>query len=482
MGRVLRVWDEDLQRELAMKVVPVDALDPENRNLRAHRLLERFLDEARITGQLNHSGIIPVHEIAFDEEGSLYFTMPLVRGETLKRVIELTRTGEQGWTLQRAIGVLHQVSLTVGFAHSEGVVHRDLKPENIMVGNFGEAYVLDWGLALVLGSSETGTVVGTPAYMPPEQALGKIEEVGPSSDIYSIGAILYELLGGRVPHEASLEEARGSGALDQDAFNELLARPPRPLEPSRNAPPELLAISRKAMAPDLSERYEDLVDMAEDLKAWLEGRVVTAYETGSWARIRKWSERNRGLTRALQTIALLLVVGLAGFAFQQRSQRRQYEASNRDLAQATYSANLSAADRALGAHESMDAQARLRSCPEVLRNWEWAHLALRAEGHTLMRELQGGFPTSLVPRLDGSTVIIGTNDGRLSLLGLQSDPLREWKAHAERINDLLISPQGDRVISASSDSKIKLWSVADGTLLRTFEEHQSAVLALDRVG
>src|SRR5262245_47366353 len=151
--------------------------------------------------------------------------MPLVRGEHLKSVFAHVHDGDEGWTLQRAVDVMHTVCLTVAFAHQKGVVHPDLKPENIMVGPFGEAYVMDWGLALLLGRAARGGIVGTPAYMAPEQAAGRAGEVGPRSDVYSLGAILYELLGQRMPHELSLEKH----ADEHGSFEKVLAAPPRPL-------------------------------------------------------------------------------------------------------------------------------------------------------------------------------------------------------------------------------------------------------------
>src|SRR6185503_9203383 len=210
MGKILRAWDEGLSREVAMKVVPREPGPGSGDEERAdhERRLERFIDEARITAQLDHPGIVPVYEIGLaevstDEMGGVFFTMPLVRGRDLKTVFGLVHRGQEGWTLQRAVDVMHTVCLTVAFAHQKGVVHRDLKPENIMVGPFGEAYVMDWGLALLLGRAERGGIVGTPAYMAPEQAAGRTNEIGPRSDVYSLGAILYELFARRMPHEVS---------------------------------------------------------------------------------------------------------------------------------------------------------------------------------------------------------------------------------------------------------------------------------------
>ena len=265
MGKILRAWDEELSREVAMKVVPREAAPGSSEEERAdhERRLARFIDEARITGQLDHPGIVPVYELGLDEGGGVFFTMPLVRGQDLKNVFARVHRGDEGWTLQRAVDVMHTVCLTVAFAHQKGVVHRDLKPENIMVGPFGEAYVMDWGLALLLGRAERSGIVGTPAYMAPEQAAGRGAEVGPRSDVYSLGAILYELLAQRMPHELSLEKRQD----EHGSFDRVLAAPPRPLDELRaNVPPELAAISAKAMAGDPAARYASALEMADDLE------------------------------------------------------------------------------------------------------------------------------------------------------------------------------------------------------------------------
>src|SRR5262245_47103511 len=161
MGAILRVRDVDLRRVLAMKVVlnrgDVADASPEATRART-RLLGRFLDEAQVTGQLDHPGIVPVHELGLDREGRVYFTMRLVAGRDLEKIFELVRAGQEGWSTTRAVGALLKVCEAVAYAHSKGVVHRDLKPANVMVGRFGEVYVMDWGLARVLDGGEARDV------------------------------------------------------------------------------------------------------------------------------------------------------------------------------------------------------------------------------------------------------------------------------------------------------------------------------------
>jgi formylglycine-generating enzyme required for sulfatase activity/tetratricopeptide (TPR) repeat protein len=340
-GRVVRVWDEELGRTLAMKIThesPSAVAD----NPAAARSLGRFLEEARLTAQLDHPGIVPVHDLGLDGEGRVFFTMKLVKGRDLKAIFAQVAKGEEGWTQTRALSVLLRVCEGMAFAHSKGVIHRDLKPANVMVGRFGEVYVMDWGLARLLGQPETrelrmqgqtelpsvvhslrhgpgpgeadaslvtldGDVVGTPAYMSPEQAAGHIELMGPHSDVYSAGAMLYQLLAGHPPYLPP-----GTRLNNYAIWSRVQEGPPPPLHArAPELPAELIAITEKAMARDPARRYRDMSELAEDLRAYLEHRVVHAYETGAVAELRKWVVRNRGQAAALAAALLTALLGLA---------------------------------------------------------------------------------------------------------------------------------------------------------------------------
>lgn len=334
MGTIYRVWDPLLQRRVAKKVLGSRRLDRGT----ATEMLGRFLDEAKVTAQLDHPGVVPVHELGLDAQGRVYFTMSLVRGRNFKQVIELVHAGRDGWTRTRAIGVLQRVCEAVAFAHSKGVIHRDLKPANIMVGPFGQTYVLDWGLARVErpdgspaepapsprnggapaepampGLTHEGDVVGTPAYMAPEQARGELAAVGPRSDVYAIGAMLYHLLAGRMPH------TDGPSTTWREALDATLAGPPTPLRSlARGLPEELIAITERAMARDPARRYASAADLGEDLRAFLETRVVQAHRTGAWAELRKWVRRNRLAAAAAALALAALVAGLAASLWLER--------------------------------------------------------------------------------------------------------------------------------------------------------------------
>ena len=355
MGAILKVWDDTLDRSLAMKVMlgaassPAAAGTPETPPV-DDLTLSRFLDEAKVTGQLDHPGIVPVHELGLDADGRVFFTMKLVKGRDLKAVFDLVFSGKEAWSETRALGVLLKVCEAMAYAHSKGVIHRDLKPSNVMVGSFGEVYVMDFGLARVQGKKDgrdlrprvgtgsisrlrtireartgdtpdspiftmDGTVVGTPAYMPPEQAYGEAEKLCARSDVYSIGAMLYHLLARQAPYVPP-----GVPVTPRTVLAAVIAGPPAPLlSLRRDIPPELVSIVEKAMAREAGRRYASTAEFADDLRAYLEHRVVRAYETGAVAELRKWVLRNKPLAATavaavLSLVALLVVVNEARVA------------------------------------------------------------------------------------------------------------------------------------------------------------------------
>ncbi len=347
-GAVLRVLDRGLRRDVAMKVLHDERAEDGSSSNEHALALGRFLDEAQVTAQLEHPGIVPVHELGIDADGCAYFTMRLVRGRSLADVLALVHAGRDGWTVTRALGVLLKVCEAVAFAHARGVIHRDLKPSNVMVGSFGEVYVVDWGVARVLGRSErvldsvrtdrrdatdsgllpslatlTGDVVGTPGYMSPEQARGVVDELGPATDVYAVGAILYELLAGRPPH------ARPDGG--RPSLRDVLSGDVEPLaRAAPHAPAELVAICEKAMAGEAGARYPDLGAAADDLRAYLENRVVRAHRTGALVELRKWVRRNRAAALASAAALLALLGGLGTSSGLYVEAREQAERAGRE--------------------------------------------------------------------------------------------------------------------------------------------------------
>ncbi len=329
MGRILRVRDATLGRDVAMKV----SLDgrPGSRS--------RLVEEAHVTGELDHPGVVPVHDMGEDAHGRSFFTMRLVEGRDLREIIGRVHRREEGWSATRALEVLLKVCDTLAFAHARGVVHRDLKPSNIRIGSFGEVYVLDWGLAKTTRRAESsgaergddllerrapvltldGDVVGTPCTMSPEQAEGRASEVGPRSDVYSAGAMLYEILSGRLPFLDEGETPTSATVLERVRAGSL--KPLKDLCPK--APPELVSICEKAMARDPARRYPDMREMAADLRAFLEQRVVRAHATGTWPELVKWVRRNRWLAFAIASVlAISTAAAIYATVLRHRNERR----------------------------------------------------------------------------------------------------------------------------------------------------------------
>jgi len=357
MGVIFKVWDPDLRRALAMKTLLIDrkGRSADQDGTRDH-LLARFLEEAQITGQLEHPGIVPVHDLGLDAEGRAFFTMPLVRGRDFKEVIRRVHEGRDGWSLTKALRVIMKVCEAVAYAHSRGVIHRDLKPANVMVGRFGETYVMDWGLARVMNRTESrdlgpreqpssidpqtefedarpgssrssslthaGAVIGTPAYMSPEQASGRVEALDGRADVYSIGAMLYHLLSGEMPYCPA-----GRVVAPGDVIAARRKGPPRPVHEIRpGIAPDLASICEKAMATDPGGRYATPLELAEDIERYMTDRPVSALEASRSHHLWLAYRRNRGLANTVAAAAtVLMIVLFAWLASRSRVRQRRFD-------------------------------------------------------------------------------------------------------------------------------------------------------------
>ena len=278
MGEVRLCRDRRLGREVALKVIR--ATGAQRPDLRA-----RFEREARVQGQLEHPSIVPIYDIGLDAHGAAYFTMRRVRGLTLEQVLEARRKGSaaaQSFSPARLLGAFASVCQAVAFAHARGLVHRDLKPANIMLGDFGEVYLLDWGLAKVVGAPETaggaegasvhgsgatraGDAMGTPGYMAPEQVRGELDRVDERCDVYALGAILFELLTLERLHQgATVQELYATTLGGAEARAAVRA-------PGHAVPPELEAVYVRATALEPAERFPSARELHDAVERYVEG-------------------------------------------------------------------------------------------------------------------------------------------------------------------------------------------------------------------
>jgi tetratricopeptide (TPR) repeat protein/tRNA A-37 threonylcarbamoyl transferase component Bud32 len=319
LGRVWLARDPVLGRDIALKELrPERADDPWFR--------ARFLEEARITGQLEHPGIVTVHELAMlPGDRSPFYTMRFVRGRTMTDVVH----DHHGEREACQVGPLELTELlnafiaacnAVAYAHSRGVIHRDIKGQNIVLGHFGEVVLLDWGLAKLVGKSDPdhpappvvldaredhghtlpGQLLGTPGYMAPEQAEGRSERIGPWSDIYGLGAVLYEILTGKPPFGGSSVTEAVRLVVEEEP------EPPRRVCPS--APPALEAVCRRAMAKRPEDRYASATELAADVQRWLVDEPVSVYRDPATVRLGRWARRHRSAV----TVGAALLVAAVG--------------------------------------------------------------------------------------------------------------------------------------------------------------------------
>jgi serine/threonine-protein kinase len=281
VGRIDLIRDKDLMRTLVMKTL-IDGSGATD------YVLKKFVEEAQITAQLEHPNIVPVHDFGFFSGGEVFFTMKLVQGRTLKEIVKGLRKQNPEIVSQfsrtRLLTAFVQVCMAISFANSRGVVHRDIKSSNIMIGDYGETLVLDWGIAKVVGTSDDmhgvsvatlrsqsedstlmGVVTGTPAYMSPEQAAGKVDVVDQRSDVYALGAVLYEILTYRPPFR---------GKNFRQILAQVLTRPPvapSTRAPANNVPRRLEEICLKCLAKRPEDRYQSVQALVADLEHYLAG-------------------------------------------------------------------------------------------------------------------------------------------------------------------------------------------------------------------
>jgi len=516
MGIVYLASQRDLGRQVALKVIPPATLSAITR--------QRFLREAKALASLSHPNIVPIFT-AGDESGSLFIAMEYVPGASLSTLISQVRhrpagiKAHQAWEdclqaitrsvdedqternepradeschlddryVRNCVSMVVQIAGALMRAHETGVIHRDVKPGNIIISNDGRARLLDFGLAAVHTEPHvtvSGEFFGTPYYVAPEQAAGRSAQVGPASDVYSLGATLYECLTLQPPFDAESIPEILAHVLNDDA------KPARQLNPT--LPRDLETILAKSLSKSLADRYESMEDLADDLTRFLEGRPIRAKRATAVQRVVKWSRR-RPVTASL--LVLLLTIFFAGVGVwswqlaetrkaqsqtqyvqtQLQHANREVEVSGVALQAETANAErwryvriMADADRQWLAGDVDAIRGLLRDAPAQWRNWEWSMLSWRCNSE-LQSLPRGTAATHIAWRRDGQGVAVSSNAGDIQLWDLTSTqrthtmmPVVGYSGGVDYLDD------GKRVVSACADGIVRVWDTATGQELRSF--------------
>jgi WD40 repeat protein/tRNA A-37 threonylcarbamoyl transferase component Bud32 len=510
MGVVYKARQVSLNRIVAVKMILAGQLASEAE-------VKRFCAEAEAAANLQHPNIVAIHEVG-KHEGQHYFSMDFIEGISLAELVR-----EKPLPGQRAAKYVKIIADAIDYAHQQGTLHRDLKPSNVLIDANDQPRVTDFGLAKrIEGGSEqtaTGQVIGTPSYMPPEQAGARRGALGPASDVYSVGAILYELLTGRPPFRAETPV---------DTLLQVLeAEPVSPRLLNSRVERDLETICLKCLQKVPARRYASAHELSEDLLRYQAGEPIKARPVGRLERLGRWAKRNPALATvsSLAVVALLAGTAIAIiFAFYKAQSAAQLRAKHNDLRRTLYGAQMTQVPRFLergdiqGACDLLD---RYRPAPgeEDLRGFEWfclwhrSHperrilagheiagdvktrielIKLAPKGHILLIVSQGRcklvdinsaqetatFPATgpIAFSNDGKMVAIANREGPIVLREIPTGrELIRLEKHTGPIGSLAFSPDGKTVAAGCCDLTVKLWEVGTGRQRAILRGHQGAV-------
>jgi serine/threonine protein kinase/WD40 repeat protein len=484
MGKVLSARDRRLRRDVVIKVMKRDAgiIDP------------RFEREALITARLQHPSIVRVYDAGVLADGRAFYTMERVRGRSLEAVIAECKTlAERMALLPHAIAVCDAIA----YAHSEKVVHRDLKPSNVLIGPFGETVVIDWGLAKEVrdgadaasssrarprrphtplpidraadaGLTQAGAVLGTPSYMAPEQARG--EPSDERTDIYALGALLYAMFTGTPPHR---------GKTTTEMLAQVAAGEHVPIvEREPGLPRELAELVEFAMAYDPKDRIASAKELAEELRRFAAGKLLTSRQYSLAELVRRWLWRHR-VTVGVSVAAVALLAGVAVYAFvsvmrardtaerqREQAERAKLEAQNavHERNQASDRDKLDMAKQLLASDPSM-AAAWLGTLSDEALDWPLAHeIAVKAAHAGLAFELRGHREDVELVAVspDGTHVATGSDDATARWWNLADHTFVELRGHTGPVEAFAMSPDGNYLATAGTDHDVWLWELGSG--------------------
>jgi WD40 repeat protein len=463
MGGVYRARDLTLNRVVALKLMLAGQFAGE-------REVKRFRTEAEAAARLDHPNIVPIYEFG-ELEGRPFLSMRFVDGTNLA-----DQLAGQPMDPRRIAQLMSTLARAIHYAHQRGVLHRDLKPANVLIDSAGQPHVTDFGLAKCLDSKDgltaSGAALGSPNYMAPEQAAGHPERLTTAADIYSLGAIMYELLTGRPPFRADTPLETMRKVMDE--------APPAPRVFHKWADRELETICLKCMEKEPDRRYSSAQALAEDLERWMRHEPVLARPIGTIGRLKKWTQRNP------RTAALLVLCGLAIVAFfvgqtvmsvRLHRANTRVEAANVNLTRSLYETQWRQADEAARAEEHGEAIARFSHF--LRENPSDADAAAR-----LLSLLSScNFPVLLVPPLvheapvtaldfnrTGDRLATASSGGIARVWNVDSGKLEIELAHPAPINNCLLCGENDHhLLTVSSEPKARLWDLDSRRLISELE-------------
>ena len=482
-GEVWKARDSELDRIVAIKIPRREKLTEAD--------AEKFLREARAAAQVRHPNIVSVYEVG-REDGFIYIASEFIEGASLDQWIEA-----HPLTVRESVELCAKVAEALHHAHEAGVVHRDLKPQNILVDTLGEPHIADFGLAKRDAGEITmtveGAILGTPAYMPPEQARGEGHNADRRSDVYSLGVILFRLLTGELPFRGQRQ------MLMLQILNE---EPPRPRALDSRIPRDIETICQKCLEKESSRRYATAQLLAEDFRRWLTGHAIHARPIGRLARGWRLCRRNPLVSALTITVAAVLIVGVAVSSYfaVKAGQNLKLAAKHLDQQQQITSSSI----MALYLRDAMPLVVISPGGEHILiggvdnkaRLWATSNgeVILTLEGHQ-------GTVRDAAFSPDGKWIVTGADDGALTLwesstgnrirtISRQADeslrkPTSVNFLTGEPISDkftavtsVAFSSDGTRIASGSSDRSVTIWEVETGTLLLTLQGHTGGVTSV----